>query len=182
MPNRWTFTILPIKELLTNEVTEGIWIDAFAGFNSPATPEYTNDLNPKSPAKHHMDALEFLKGLESEFADGILHDPPYSITKAKRCYEDFGASRFTEVDVTNMSYWAKCKDEEARIIKRGGKAITFGWNSNGLGLKRGFQIEQILLIPHGGSKNDTIVTVEYKQSEGEIHPKTRMKDILEVFK
>lgn len=37
-----------------------------------------------------------------------------------------------------------------------------GWSSQGLGLGRGFTMTEILLVPHGGSKNDTIVTVETK--------------------
>jgi hypothetical protein len=36
MPNKWTFTIKPIAELLKEEVTEGMWCDPFAGKNSPA--------------------------------------------------------------------------------------------------------------------------------------------------
>jgi len=32
----------------------------------------------------------------------------------------------------------------------------------GLGKNRGFKMARILLVPHGGSKNDTIVTVENK--------------------
>ncbi len=44
----------------------------------------------------------------------------------------------------------------------GGKAICFGWSSMGLGKNRGFEMKRILLVPHGGSKNDTIVTVETK--------------------
>ena len=32
----------------------------------------------------------------------------------------------------------------------------------GLGKNRGFEMLEILLVPHGGSKNDTIVTVERK--------------------
>ena len=50
----------------------------------------------------------------------------------------------------------------ARILKPGGKAICFGWNSMGLGKNRGFEMTRILLVPHGGSKNDTICTVEVK--------------------
>ena len=40
--------------------------------------------------------------------------------------------------------------------------MCFGWNSNGVGKVRGFEIIEILLIAHGGSHNDTIVTVERK--------------------
>ena len=40
--------------------------------------------------------------------------------------------------------------------------ISFGWNSIGFGKNRGFEIIEILLVAHGGTKNDTIVTVERK--------------------
>ncbi|MBE3085578.1 MAG: adenine-specific DNA methylase [Bacteroidetes bacterium] len=160
MPNKWTFTIKPIKELLNEEITEGIWDDPFCGENSPA--QMRNDLNPNNPfAQTHMDALDFLKSLETESADGILFDPPYSITQAKQNYEGFGMENL-KIKPTSMQYWSECKNEIARIIKPNGKAICFGWNSMGLGINRGFTMTRILLVPHGGSKNDTIVTVEVK--------------------
>ena len=40
------------------------------------------------------------------------------------------------------------------------KCITFGWNSTGLGKKRGFEITRILIVCHGSMHNDTICTVE----------------------
>ena len=52
--------------------------------------------------------------------------------------------------------------EIARILKLNGKVICFGWSSMGLGKNRGFEMTRILLVPHGGSKNDTICTVEIK--------------------
>ena len=58
MPNRCTFTIAPIRNLLKEELG-GIWIDPFAGKHSPA--QVTNDLNPEMPTDYHLDALEFLK-------------------------------------------------------------------------------------------------------------------------
>ena len=61
-----------------------------------------------------------------------------------------------------MTFWSKTKDEIARITKPRGKVICFGWNSMGLGIKRGFKMNRILLVPHGGSRNDTICTVEIK--------------------
>jgi hypothetical protein len=63
----------------------------------------------------------------------------------------------------SMRWWADIKDEIARIIKPKGTAVCFGWNSNGLGMSRGFEMTRCLLVPHGGSKNDTIVTVELKK-------------------
>ena len=54
------------------------------------------------------------------------------------------------------------KKEVDRIIKPGGKTITFAWNSSGIGMKRGFIQTRILLVSHGGDHNDTICTVEVK--------------------
>ena len=41
--------------------------------------------------------------------------------------------------------------------------MCFGWNSSGVGIKRGMKLIEVLLVPHGGSHNDTIVTVERKE-------------------
>lgn len=159
MPNKWTFTIPPIKQLLAEEMDDGLWCDPFAGENSPA--ELSNDLREDMPTRYHMDALAFLKTIEGDSCDGVLYDPPYSITQAKICYEGCGMDKL-ETKPTSMKYWADCKNEIARISKVGGKVICFGWNSMGLGKNRGFEMQRILLVPHGGSKNDTIVTVEQK--------------------
>ena len=161
MPNKWTFTIKPIKELLDKYVHEGKWCDPFAGENSPA--QVQNDLSGK--VEFCMDALAFLKSRKDEEFDGVLFDPPYSITQAKQCYEGRGMEQL-EIKPTSMKYWAECKNEMKRILKPGGMVICFGWNSMGLGKNRGFGMFEILLVPHGGSKNDTIVTVERKDESG----------------
>ena len=159
MPNRWTFTIKPIKELLKNEIKDNeLWVDPFAGKNSPAS--ITNDINPEMPANHHLEALNFLKQLESNRFCGVLFDPPYSPTQAKRCYNALKLK--LRPDQTRKEYWARCLDEVARILKPKGKLISFGWNSNGAGKCRGFEKEKILLVAHGGGRNDTIVTIEIK--------------------
>ena len=150
MPNKWTFTIKPISKLLNEEMIGRI-CDPFAGENSPA--EVKNDINKDIAADYHMDAHTFLKGWRENYFDTVLYDPPYSITQARQ----YGKKEFS-----SMKYWADCKNEVARIIKPGGKAICFGWNSMGLGKNRGFRMDRILLVAHGGSKNDTICTVEIK--------------------
>lgn len=76
MPNKWTFKIPPITDLIKRYVKTGIgWIDPFAGMNSPA--EFTNDLNPEMPTKYHLEAYKFCKNLTGRY-NGILFDPPYS--------------------------------------------------------------------------------------------------------
>lgn len=158
MPNKWTFTIKPIKELLQEEQIgcEANWVDPFAGKNGHLYSRWTNDISTGG-----IDALAFLKSFENNSVAGVIFDPPYSITQAKICYEGHGME-LLDAKPTSMKYWSDCKNEMARIIEPGGKAICFGWTSMGIGKNRGFEMKRILLVPHGGSKNDTIVTVEIK--------------------
>ena len=160
MPNKNTFDIKPIKELIQSELTNGTWIDPFANQNKLAT--ITNDLNPDFDTDYHMDALNFLKTFQNESVDGVLYDPPYSPRQVTECYQGVGMNVTSET--TRASFWGNQKKEISRIVKPGGKVITFGWNSGGIGRKYGFEITRILLVPHGGWHNDTICTVEVKVS------------------
>lgn len=156
MPNKWTFQIKPIKELLNRYVNDGIgWIDPFAGENSPA--EITNDLNPIAPAKYHLEAIEFIKSLNGNKYKGILFDPPYSLRQVKECYNKIG-KHLSFGDTLDASF-GKVKDAVSSKVDL---AICCGWNTNGFGKNRGFELIEILLVPHGGHHNDTIVTVERK--------------------
>lgn len=159
MPNKNTFEILPIKNLISEEVSlEKLWIDPFANRNKIAS--ITNDLNPEFDTDHHLDALDFLKLFDDASVDGVLYDPPYSPRQVSECYKNIGHNVTNET--TRTSFWGNHKREISRIIKPGGKVITFGWNSGGIGSKYGFEIKRILLVPHGGWHNDTICTVEMK--------------------
>lgn len=159
MPNKETFKILPIKDLLSQE-TDGYvnWVDPFSGSSNLA--EAFNDLNPQFEAQWRMDGLDFLRMFSDSSISGVLFDPPYSPRQLAECYKSIGKSLTTED--TQSKYWAKVKDEIARIVMPSGKCISFGWNSGGIGINRGFEISRILLVPHGGWHNDTIVTVERK--------------------
>lgn len=152
MPSKWTFSMKPIYKLFDKYKVGQGWVDPFAGYNSPA--EFTNDIEDRG-AKSQMDALEFLKTLHDNFADGVLFDPPYSVEQCLRKYtpKQNGTAGRAE-------YWAKCKDEISRIIRPGGIAISFCWDSTGMGKKRGFEIEEILLLCHGACHNDTIITID----------------------
>ena len=158
MPSMHTFTIEPIRQLICRYVGDGKgWIDPFAGENSPA--EITNDLNPEKPAKYHMHALDFAKMLDGTY-NGCLFDPPYSLTQVKECYASIGCEDFMSQDASHFPY--DIKREIAKRIKPDGIVICCGWNSGGFGKKLGFEMMEILLVPHGRTHNDTIVTVERK--------------------
>ena len=66
------------------------------------------------------------------------------------------------MQTTQSSFWGNIKKEIARVVKKDGFVISFGWNSGGIGKKLGFEQKEIMLVSHGGNHNDTIVTVEFK--------------------
>jgi len=156
MPNKWTFAILPIKNLLEQEMdTSLLWIDPFAGENSPA--RLRNDIREDANADYNLDALDFLKSFTNDSIDGVLFDPPYSVEQCLRRY-----TPRQKGTAGRAEYWARCKDEIKRIVKYKGKVISFCWDSCGCGKNRGFAISKILLVCHGACHNDTICTVEIK--------------------
>ena len=138
MPNARTFAIKPIARLLREEF-DGPYVDPF-------------------PYPYERDALTFLQEIPTESVPCLVFDPPYSQYQLKRLYGDNGLS----LDLQVYTYWRRCRIEIARVMKVNGKAISFGWNSAGIGKRRGFDIIRILLVSHGGNHNDTICTVERK--------------------
>lgn len=152
MPSKWTFTMKPVRVLFEKYGVGEMWIDPFAGENSPA--QWTNDIEGRGN-KYQMDGLEFLKHLPSHSFMGALFDPPYSVEQCLRKYtpKHGGTAGRTE-------YWAKCKDEIARLLEPGAISFCFGWDSTGIGKKRGFEILEIKLLCHGAAHNDTIITIE----------------------
>ncbi len=165
MPNRNTFKIKPIKNLINKYKNEDEYsVDPFA--NTSTVALVTNDINNNYDTDYNMDALEFLKTIKSGVVDKVYYDPPFSFTQSKRKYGTSSAL------TTNQKYWSNVKKEIARILKVGGICISCGWNSGGIGKNNGFEIQEILLVPHGSGRNDTIVTVDKK-----IYEQTNMFDL-----
>ena len=159
MPNSATFTIKPIKELVERNIAgKEVILDPFARECKYGT--ITNDLNPDFKTDYHLDALDFLKMFPDNYADCVIYDPPYSLRQVSECYK--GVGREVTMETTQSSWRARHLDEIARILKPNGVALCFGWNSNGVGKTRGFEMQEVLIVPHGGSRNDTICTVERK--------------------
>lgn len=154
MPSQWTFECEPIKKLALRYVKDGKgWVDPFAGKSQLA--EFRNDIEQNQP--YRMDALEFLKSQPNGKREGVIFDPPYSVEMCLRKYTPkFAGTAGRE------EYWAKCKDEIARLLKPNGLCLSFCWDSNGLGQGRHFKIVEVMLVCHGGTHRDTICTVERK--------------------
>lgn len=169
MPNGKTFRMTPIRELIRDELVPGTVLDPFANeasIREVMTDEQTyitNDLDPAHDTDYTLDAIDFLKQFGDRSVDMVLYDPPYSPRQIADHYADLGKT--VNMQTTQSSYWARQKVEIARILKPGGKVITCGWNSGGMGKKHGFKIKRILLVPHGSWHNDTICTVEVKDPQ-----------------
>jgi hypothetical protein len=164
MPCADTFDVLPIGEFVKSYLRKSkVSIDPFA--RNKRWAAYTNDLNPDTSAECHMDAGSFLEMLCSKGvkADLVIFDPPYSLEQAKRSYESVGRQFLLE-DTQTVGRWTKERDLIYQILEPDGIVLTFGWSSNGMGTGRGFVIEEILLVAHGGAHNDTICMAERKLS------------------
>ena len=165
MPNANTFDIEPIRQFVMHYRRDSkVSVDPFARNCGFAT--YTNDLNPATEAKCHMDSADFLKcftgaSLHLVVPDLVIFDPPYSLRQVKEVYDSIGKKLSLE-DTNNVGSWGKEKDLIAEFLTIGGVVLSFGWNTIGMGKERGFRLERILLVCHGGAHNDTICIAERK--------------------
>jgi hypothetical protein len=159
MPNAATFQIAPISALLDRYLSDGmVVIDPFAGESLRGT--LRNDLNPAFGV-NNREARVWLAELQV-VADVVLFDPPYSPRQISEVYKSVGLKVGME-GTQNARLYKAVKDELDRVLKPKGIAICCGWNSAGFGTTRGYELLEILLVPHGGAHNDTIVTVERKR-------------------
>jgi len=162
MPNRDTFSIPSIRDFL-NKKLEGceVIIDPFARNAKFGT--ITNDLNPDTSADYHDPADVFLERLliQGVQADAILLDPPYSPRQVKECYESIGLD-VTSKDTQTSRTMSRIRSLAAQLLKPGGIAISFGWDSTGLGRKNNVTKLEVHQIPHGSTLRDTLVTVDRK--------------------
>ena len=163
MPNKDTFGIKPIRELILKYIdSEELSVaDPFCNGKRQTPRTVTNDLDASLDADFNMDALDFLKILDDESMNVVLFDPPYSPRQVSECYKKLG--RAVNMQTTQSSYWSNMKKEIARILTPSGVCITFGWNSGGIGKGLGLDIEEVLIVAHGGWHNDTICTVDRKR-------------------
>jgi len=156
MPNKHTFLIKPIKELLDRFAPFDKWFDPFCGFNSPAG--LRNDLNPEiEHAQFHLPADVFCSQLEDDKHDGCLFDPPYNLNQTKECYKSIGL-KLNQGDA--LYFPTNVKNVAAKKVKIGGYVISFGWDTIGFGKKRGYELLEVLDICHGGKHYDTLITIE----------------------
>jgi len=161
--SRNTFDCPPIKRFVRHYLDRAkVSIDPFA--RNRDWCDYTNDLNTETKAQHHMHAIDFLKMLVKQKvkADLVIFDPPYSLEQVKRSYQNIGIDKIPYADTLNAIGWYKEKELVNKLLKVKGFFLHFGWHSNGMGMKRGYEIKEIKLVAHGRAVNDTICMAEQK--------------------
>ena len=159
MPSADTFSIKPIGEFVRRYIQNGVSVDPFARNGTLAT--ITNDINPNTSAQYHMDAIDFLDmyAVGGALADVVILDMPYSPRQISECYQELGR-KVTMADTQSGNLYRRVRDAVMPILNPDGIVLSFGWNTVGMGKKRGFEIVEILLVCHGGAHNDTICMAE----------------------
>ncbi len=159
MPSGNTFEIAPIANFVRKWTKDAkVIVDPFARNSTVGT--ITNDLDPETEAQFHMDAADFCGKLEQDqvVADVVIFDPPYSPRQISELYKRVKGEA-TSKDTQNSSLYARVRKPLARILKTGGIALSFGWNSSGVA---NWPIIECMLVCHGSAHNDTICIAQQK--------------------
>ena len=159
MPNSDTFSIAPIKEFVARYLCHGSGIDPFA--RNSELVAFRNDLNPETKAESHMDAGEYLKSWhgKGQFFGLMLFDPPYSPRQISESYKQVGRE-VGMAGTQNGALYKRVRDAAMPVSTPNAIVLSFGWNSAGMGQKRGFGILELMLVAHGSAHNDTICLAE----------------------
>lgn len=162
MPNPSTFSMTPVGDILRHYL-EGcaVIVDPFARNSRIAT--HRNDLDPETAAESHLPAEVYCQKLIKEGirADAVIFDPPYSPRQISEVYRRVGLD-VQRADTQSGALYRRVRDLLDTLLAPGGVAISCGWNSAGFGKERGYDPLELLVIPHGGAHNDTLLLVERK--------------------
>lgn len=155
-PKKYTFQMPKLLQW-TKQNCKGKTLNLFAGKTLlSGVDEVRVDLNKDMPADYYMDAYEFvLMARKNGWKyDTVVFDPPYNLRKSREKY--FGVY---------TSELRKIKTVLPDIINIGGRVISYGYDSVGLGKIRGFDKSHVCVVCHGGDHNDTICLIEIKVQE-----------------
>ena len=161
LPNAATFSVRPIGEFVQRYLSNAaISIDPFARNCDWAT--YTNDINPSTSSQSHCDAEAFLVDLATRGirADLAFFDPPYSPGQVSEHYKAANVSMNS--DYQNGKFYKRVRGALDRIMRPDGIVLSFGWQSAGMGIGRGYRLIEVMLVAHGGAHYDTICIAEQR--------------------
>ena len=163
MPCSDTFSVKPIGDFVRRYLTTAkVSIDPFARNKRWTT--HTNDLNPATEAEHHMDAEAFLLMLAAQGvkADLIIFDPPYSPRQISECYKSVGLKVGMKETQSALLY-QRVRDAMVPVATEDAIVLSFGWNTNGMGKRCGFEPIEYMICDHGGAHNSTLCLAERRK-------------------
>src|SRR5262249_2130993 len=122
----------------------------------------------------HQDAETFLQGLAARgvISDLVLFDPPYSPRQVSEHYRAAGLE-VGQQDTQVARLFRRVRDAIDPLVRPGGIVLSFGWQSAGMGIGRGYELFETMLVAHGGAHNDTICIAERKLV---LSPQERTRD------
>lgn len=141
---------MPKLRAWTEERIEGHTLNLFGGVTRLRGDIVYNDINPELPADYRRDAYDLAVWSDSQSRfDTVVFDPPYSAFQAVQTYGSKRAQRVTHA-----------RDVVEYVLKPGGRVLSFGFNTTGMGKTRGYEKEHILIVNCGGSHNDYLCLSE----------------------
>lgn len=151
-PRKYTFEMPKLKKW-TETNCKGKVLNLFAGKTKLNVNETRVDLNKDMLADYYMDAYAFVKMAKEKGwkYDTIIFDPPYNLRKSREKY--FGVY---------TSELRKIKTLLPEIMNDGAIIISYGYDTTGMGKKRGFAKTGICMVNHSGDHNDTLCLIEQK--------------------
>lgn len=149
---RWTFKSAPKVKTWIESQCKGKVLNLFAGQTRLEVDEFRIDMSDEFEPDLVMNAIDFIHTTDMKF-DTILLDPPYSYRKSKELYGD-----------RKMGPMPILKNGIERITNPGHRVITLGYETCGMGKKRGpYEKIALAVVCHGGEQRDTLILCEEKQ-------------------
>lgn len=151
----------PVIKRWTEQRLAGRVLNLFAGETSLSHPDpdgdgeiITNDMDPSIDTDYSLEVgvgTDLTEHFGRETFDTVLLDPPYSTRKGREKYNGRHVDNMTEL-----------KKAVAPIVRPGGTSILLGYDSSGLGQRRGFDVNEIGVFNFTGNHHDTLAIVETK--------------------
>jgi len=157
LPSPDTMTIPCFKKKFLELVPAGkIVADLFARNCELATEELRNDIDPTTHAYHHQDVFAFLGSIANESLDAVIIDPPFSFNQAAKHYKNSSGK------CLGVGWIPEVRRVAGRKLKPGGLMFCLGWDANGAGNKKQFDLIEVIICAHGQGRNATIMTIDKK--------------------
>ena len=141
---------------LTHGLSNQHWtLDPFA--RTCPWADIRNDINPKMPTEHHLDALDFLQLMKDTHGPSsarvIILDPPFSERQAERYMDEVGHPNL----YASPGYMGRLGVLVRDLLAGGGVVLKLGFNSNAPA--QGLELVKGWTVAFGGGRNDVQMSI-----------------------